>query len=534
MRKLNKKWLMTAFSFIMVLFISKIAVSKYYEQLDYIDGNVLNLPYINNWNDDDLLDNPWKNSQFHNALMFRSLFLADSKFQNVEYDLAQSYNISSDGLEYYITLKEDILWSDGEPLTVDDIMFSFQSILQSKTANGLYLTAFSKIKGYEEFKENPLNGLSGLKVTGDNSFVIELSVPHPTMMQVLAQFVILPEHALKDADIENIDQDEYWKSPIVSGMYKVNEVVSYETVQLIRNEYYAGVSPNIEEVVLHMNYKFANLDYYSTNNITEIINYRSMRYMNEHKVDILFYRYFVFNMNRIDEYENSAMLDINVRNAISMAINREELLYINYLDSGTIIESGVPTSNSSYNGQTIVYDPEKAKELLEQSDYDLSRPLQLAYYYTDNTTKAFMENVAKNLESIGFVVELNFISSTTELYEDREYDLLLKGLSAFDVSEWYIEYTDKNPNLSRLLIENSDFNVLVEELSTTVDETREDAILRELQELEHENMYKLPLFTLGQVLYINEDRVNLPNNCSFGNTWYKYDVDFENWSIKKE
>ncbi|MFI3211815.1 MAG: ABC transporter substrate-binding protein [Eubacteriales bacterium] len=532
--KRNSKWFLSFILILATVLAGTFMYWQYQAQLEYIDGNVLNLPYVNQWNDDDLLDNPWKNAQFHSGLMFRNLFLADSIFETVTCDLASSYQISTDGLTYSITLKDGILWSDGEPLTINDVVFSIQAVLQSKTANGLYLNAFSKIEGYATFIENPSAGLSGLELVDENTLLIHLDSSHPTMIQVLAQFTILPEHALLDADLPNIDYDDYWKDPIVSGMYKVGEVISYETVQLVRNDFYADTKPNIDEILLHMNYKFANLDYYSTNNITEIINYRSIRSMNEHKVDLLFYRYFVFNIEGIDDHENYAMQDATLRQAISLAIDRESLLYDVYLDSGTLIESGVPSSHSSYNGQVISYDPEKAISLIQESNYDLSRPLRLAYYYTDTTSKTFMEAVAEDLEAVGFNVELCFLSTSTELYEDREYDLLLKGLSAFDISEWYFEYTNENANLSRLLGGNTEFNSLVKELSTTIDADTEDTLLQELQTMELDAMYKLPLFTLSQVLYINEDRVNLPNNCTFGNTWYKYDVDFEYWSIKKE
>lgn len=530
----KSKWFILASSFI-VVFAILISVFFYYDsQKEYIDGNILNLPYVNQWNEEDLLDNPWNNVQFYMGLMYRNLLVSDSSFEEVECDLAESYAVSTDGLEYSITLKEDVLWSDGEPMTIDDVIFSIEAVLQSQTANGFYTTAFAKIEGYEEFIENADLGLSGIEKTGENSIVIHLSVVHPTMLQVLAQFVILPEHAFSCADYADLDADDYWKDPVVSGMYKVGEVVSYETVQLVRNEYYNETEPNIDEVMLYMNYKFANLDYYSTNNITEIINYRSMRSMTEYKVDLLFYRYFVFNVVGTEEEESSGLEDANVRKAIALAIDRASLLYDIYLDSGTLIETGVPSYHASYSGEVIEYDPEEAIALLAETEYDFSRPLRLAYYYTDATSVAFIEAVAEYLEAVGFEVEIKYLSTSTELYDDREYDILLKGLSAFDVSEYYMEYNDDNANLSRLLGCDTIFDTLTDSLSTVTDAEEEDALLKELQELEQEYFYKIPLFTLSQVVYINDDRVEIPDNVTFGNTWYKYDVDYENWSIKKE
>ncbi len=111
---------------------------------------------------------------------------------------------------------------------------------------------------------------------------------------------------------------------------------------------------------------------------------------------------------------------------------------------------------------------------------------------------------------------------------------MLKGLSAFDISEWYIEYSAANANMSSLLGGETEFEALVGRLLMSANKEDETETLQELQALEQTLLYKLPLFTLGQVIYINEERVNLPNGITFGNAWYKYDMDFENWSIKTE
>lgn len=502
---------------------------------EYIEGNVLNIPYINNWYEEDGLDSPWYNASFYSGIMYRNLFLADSTFQTVQVDLASTYTVSEDGLEYAITLKDGLQWSDGEDLTVDDVAFSIETALQAERVNAIYSTAFGEIEGVEAFLATPEDGLSGLSVSG-NTLTMTLCEPYPAMLQVLAQFAILPEHCFENVAPEEIHLTaSYWQNPVVSGMYRVGEVDGEaQTIRLVRNEYYSGEEPNIDEVLIHINYKFANLDYYSTNNITEMINYRSMRDMTEHKVDILFYRYFVFNIQGDDGNENSTMEDATVRKAISLAIDRETLLYEIYLDSGYLIESGVPSSNDAYDGEVNAYDPEQAKALLAASDYDLDRPLRLAYYYTDSVSEAFMEAVAKNLEAVGFTVEVVQFSSATELYEEREYDLMLKGLSAFDISEWYIEYSSSSVAMAKLFGGETAFEDLVVELTHTTDEEEHDQLLAELQALERELVYKIPLFTLGQVAYINEERVQLPSGITFGNSWYKYDMDFENWSIKKD
>lgn len=535
--KLKKKCVyipLLSFAVIIVACIGVWKVNIFHWGQEHIDGNILNLAYVAEWNDEDRIVSPWKNVQFHTGLMFRNLFLADSTFENVEMDLAESYTVTEDGLFYEIVMKDGIVWSDYEPLTANDVAFSIEASLVAEDGNVIYSTAFSNIEGAQEYLAGEAEHISGLEVV-DNTVYITMSTAYPMMEQTLAQFVILPEHILGNEDWSTLYLNEYWADPVVSGMYKIGEVVSYETVQLVKNEAYIGEEPQIDEVILHIDYKNADLDYYSTNNTTEIINYRSMRGMEMYEIDLLFYRYFVFNMEGADGNQNEAMQDYNVRLAISYAIDAESILRDIYFDSGELIDSGVLRSSSYYNEvETNVYDPELAIQLLEESDYDMSRPLRLLYYYTDSVSLYCMESVADYLRAVGFEVEIVQSTDVSQLYEEREYDLLLKGLSAFSVNEWYAEYSSVSTTLSSIFGGVTEFEELVNSLSYIIDEDDINDTLQELQILEQETLYKLPLFTLNQMLFIREERLDVPDDVTFGNTWYKYDVDYEEWSIKYE
>lgn len=503
---------------------------------DYIGGNTISMPSTGYWDGDrEVVPSPWKNMNFASILMHRALFLADSSFETTSPDLANSLIISSDSMTYTIEMKDGIKWSDGEPLTVDDVVFSLEQVFFAEEVNGIYIAAFSQIQGADDYQKDPSIGISGLSVE-ENTITIQLIAPYPAMEQVLAQFTIVPKHILEALDMISINDNlEYWKNPVVCGMYKMGEIVLGETVQLIKNEYYEGISPQIEEIVFKTDY-LKSIDYFSTNNIEEIMNLRAMKGMQEYQVDVLFYRYFIFNMIGVDGVENEAMQDIRVRKALGYAIDRETLIHNVYLGTGAIIDSGVPASHSAYVGAdtSIEYDPEKAKELLEEARYDFERPIRLTYYYMDDISKTFMEGVARNFEAIGLTVELFKIEAGSELYNEREYDLGLKGLSAFSLLEWYAEYDDDNPNFRNIFGGETEFEPLLNDLSATVDIKEIDVILRELQYLEVEHYFKLPLFTLNHSVFINTNRINIPEDVVFANTYYRYDVNFEEWSVKKE
>ena len=81
------------------------------------------------------------------------------------------------------------------------------------------------------------------------------------------------------------------------------------------------------------------------------------------------------------------------------------------------------------SANTFEYNPEKAKQLLKEANYDSSRTLVLAYYYKDQASQDFMQAVSYQLDQVGIKNEVTQITSdaTTGLFKTRKYDLAYKG-----------------------------------------------------------------------------------------------------------
>lgn len=153
---------------------------------------------------DDQVPSPWLNRTLATNLMFRSLFIADSDLTSVTPDLADSYEISDDSMTYTITLKDGLKWSDGEAMTADDVIFSIETATKAAVVNSIYTAAFAKI--------------TDMKADG-NVIKIKLNTPYAALLDVLAQFAILPKHSLEKADPLTMESDAFWKDPVTSGMY---------------------------------------------------------------------------------------------------------------------------------------------------------------------------------------------------------------------------------------------------------------------------------------------------------------------------
>lgn len=491
---------------------------------DYVDGNVLKIAASGSSTEFYDLANPWKNASFIGSLLYRPLFLTDSSFTEIRPELAQSHTVSNDGLTYTVTMKENIKWSDGTNITVDDVIFSIESFLLCSDVNVNIDTAFQKIVGSDDFKTGKTSSLEGLSAEG-NVLTIKLSSKYNTFAMMLTQFVPLPKHILQDQSPETLTQKHQFfvnETPITSGRFMPEGVVDGNIV-LIHNPHYDGVQTEIEKVIAYMDWENMDIDYFTTTNITQMVTFRNLKQYTEFDVDVFFYRYFVFNNDGSD-----AVKDVKVRQAVNHAIDIEKLFKDYYLNAGSLVYGGA----SDIADEKYEYNPTKALQLLQEAGYDFDHTFQIAYYYSDATSRLFLEKVAEYLEAIGMKVELVRLSSA-ELYKDPTYDMMLKGLSAFNSEDWYNEYLSINENMSALMGNKGEFDDLVNSMTSAVTVEEFRGYMNQLVEKEQDLLYKMPLFTLNQCVYINTDRLSIPEDMTFGNTRYQSSINLDEWTIKK-
>lgn len=523
----------TALTIILIIFVTVgLIFGTSYANRTHIGGNTLLLPVGNGTSMQETrnVGTAWKNASLPSTLLFRALFVTDSTYTEINPSLASSYEVLDDGYTYVITLRSNQRWSDGELITTDDVVFSIESFLKCENVNSAIATALNKIDGAVAFAEGEANSIKGLSVSGNN-ITIKLETQYNSFLPMLAQFVIYPEHSLRYEDPTQFTDAslEFFYNPVVSGPYMVDGMDEDYNLVFVKNPYYTDPESEIETIKFCWNYKAMDVDYYPTGTISEMVDYRAMRGYEEYPVDVYFYRYFIFHVEDDEGNKNEAMQDIRVRQAIATAIDVPALLDTLYFSTGTVIHSGKIGDDVALHG----YNPIKAKALLEEANYDFNRPFTIAYYYSDITSILFIEKVTEYLEAIGLKVE-TYKSSAADLYSAPEYDMMLKGLSSFNTEDWYNEYLSTNPNISQILGEEGLFDDLANQLGSVVEVQDYNNILDQLVELEQSLLYKMPLFTLNESVYINSNRLYVPEDISFGNTRYMYDLRISEWKIKKE
>lgn len=170
------------------------------------------------------------------TLIFAELVSFDAK-GNPSNEVAKSIQDNANSTEYNITLKPGWKFSDGTPVTAKSFTKAWSYIANAK--NGQKCSSFfSTIQGYDDLQAKTLKGdeqLSGLKVTGDDSFTVTMSKPDatfPIKVGYLA-FAPLPESFYKNPKA-------FGNKPVGNGPYKLESWTHNTEIRLVRNNAYHG------------------------------------------------------------------------------------------------------------------------------------------------------------------------------------------------------------------------------------------------------------------------------------------------------
>ena len=338
--------------------------------------------------------------------IYEPLF-AETK-EGLEYYLADSLDISDDGLTYTIHINDDANWSDGKPITVQDIMFTIDyGVL---TYGGP--TSFTQINGKE------------VKFTKKDDKTLDIVLPevYDNYVRTLAQFYPMPSHAF-DNDPSKIDNSDYFKKTdmATSGTYTVSEINEDSFVFKARDDYYRG-TPTVKTVIMktigsgstkQIEFENGQIDYMRVTSAEDLKKYKeaSDKY-NLYSVSEARLNYIQLNPN------GSVMstLSDDARKAIFMALNKEEIVDFAWgSDELAVPANSLLTPDQSlYNKDCKGYDYnlEEAKKLAESSGL---KGKTLTYIY--NADRANMEAVAtvvqQQLAAIGVNVEIEGCDTST-------------------------------------------------------------------------------------------------------------------------
>lgn len=493
----------------------------------------LGMNSTNNYNTYDFVY-PWTDAGLTTNLCWLTLLQADKNLVAVEGEIMKSWEVLDDGLTIVMEL-DDRQWSDGEPITMEDVVWSLYKWCEAPVDHWAYVAAALRyIKGWNEHKEGTAETIEGIEYT-DTTLTFHLTAPYAQFVNLMAQFVPLPKHIYENCSFEDFKTDPIWaEMPVTSGMFMVTEHEDHSYVIYGLNPYYKGETPKITKIITDVGgdtdvrARNGELDYFSTNQADLITMMKDIPGYSLIQIPILYFRFLACCLFDADGNPKPYVQDVRVREAVACAINWPELIGAMYGDMAALTQTGVLSSDPNYIGDWYKYDPDYAKQLLDEAGYDYSHTMKIFYYYSDQTTIDIMDAIVYYLSQVGIEAEAVYTNNSVgDIYEGRTGDFAYFGLSAFDNTSWYGMYTRDNMDL--MIGSKAIFADAVKELETAYTPELWAEAITKLQNMDKENIFFIPVYTQNYVAY-TKDGLTIPEDC-LGNTWYYFDYQFEDWDI---
>ena len=489
--------------------------------------------------------NIWQDSMgLTSSLQFRALLLLDENNSVKDVDMAESYEVSDDGLTYTFVLK-DLKWSDGSDVTVQDVKYSIEAAYVAYKTNATYTGAFSSIVGAADYKaayesDHSIvgNGLEGVVVDeATKTITITLSEPNALFLDAIGAFAILPEAYISQIDdlADIYSYYEYWDKATVCGMYMIEEVIEKDYSVLVPNPYYEGTPANFDKVVINyvtddtLAAQDGSVDLLASNSSDVFAIVDPLDTFTTYFADIVYARQFCYFVKGTDGKTNDKMQDVKVRQAVAYAVDWPTVLQGIFGSLAVPTTTALSASNPYYLGEMFTYDVEKAQQLLNEGGWTAGDTFVILYYYNDQATQDFVDAIASYLAAVGMTVEGVYTSNAAEdLYVTRNYDMMYGGHSAFSASVRFDSLAGESYNA--IFPATETFGELVKKLNQSITEDEKAANFKELQQLEWDTCYRFTPFTMPFEFYLN-NRISVPDDMAWGNNWYLHDYRFDEWDL---
>ena len=366
------------------------------------------------------------------SLVYDNLFTTGPDFSYIP-RLAESWDVSEDATNFTFTLQEGLTWSDGEPFTADDVVFSY-NLYADPEVGSAWRTRLADVAGYAEFDSGAADSLSGVTAVDDTTVEFELATPNAGFLSLIGYgsvFYIMPEHVLGDADRAGLLEHEFFNLPDVGmGPYTMTEFNVDEDVVLAANDNYR-TDVGIDNLYLKMLTSDVATAQLGTGEI-DLVQVSALdvgAVESFDGVEVSSMPSAGFTRMALN-YSKPEFTDPRVRQAMLYAIDRQGIIdgvlggNASLINSDIMTEWALPDDLNAYP-----YDPAKAQELLEEAGVDLSREVKLSWVPGQRDRDQMVTVILENLQAVGINAVANQVDAGALVasYEDKSYDLALFG-----------------------------------------------------------------------------------------------------------
>ncbi|HVY52261.1 MAG TPA: peptide ABC transporter substrate-binding protein [Devosia sp.] len=368
--------------------------------------------------------------------LFEGLYNEDAKGNPVP-GAAESYDVNKDNTVFTFHLR-DAVWSNGDPVKASDFVYSWRRAVDPKTAsNYSYFPGLVGVKNADDIVAGKLPpDQLGVKAIDDKTLEVDLNKSVPYFVRATAHATLFP---IPQSVVEKFGND--WTKPeniVGNGAYVLAENKPGERVTLKRNHKYWDDAHTVIETLnfLTINDENQGVTRYLSGEVDQTDvpagQYPQMKqqYPNEaHSVPQLCTYYFTFNMT--DKQPVEALKDVRVRQALSLAIDRDVIVN-NVLQGGQIpAYFFTPPATADFKAPDLDYAKmsqadrdAKAKQLLADAGYGPDKPVSFTYIYNTSEAHKKIATVVSQMlkEKLGVDMQLQDMEFATLLDKRHQAD----------------------------------------------------------------------------------------------------------------
>jgi peptide/nickel transport system substrate-binding protein len=450
-------------------------------------------------------------SPSHNiaGLVYNGLVKYDKDMKIIG-DLAESWDISAGGLVITFHLRRGVKWHDGQPFTAADVLFTYQITVDPKTPTA-YAGDFLKVK-----KAEVLDAYT-FRVTYDKPFAPAL---------ISWGNAVLPRHLLFGKDITKSPLSRH---PIGTGPYKFKEWIAGQKIVLISNTDYFEGRPYIDGYITRIIPDTATMFLELRAQGISLMDLTPLQYTrqtenNLFKENFRKYRYLGFKYVYLGyNLKNPLFTDKRVRQAISYAINKEEII------SGVLRGLGKPATGPykpgtwAYNGNVKLYNynPQKARQLLGEAGWRDTKGngilekdgkpfiFEIVTNQGNDTRQKCAEIIQRQLKEVGITVKIRILewaAFVNDFITKRRFDAVILGWSisldpdAYDV--WHSSKTAPE-ELNFMSYNNPEADEVLEKGRSTFNQSQRKKYYNRFQEILAEDQPYTFLYVPEELIVIS-------------------------------
>ena len=479
--------------------------SEYFGKVDPPDGNVFR---FNNGAEPEYIDPALMVGQPDariSEMLFEGLTVDDPQTSQPLPGAAERWEVSSDLTQYTFYLRKNAVWSDGQPVTAHDFVYSWTRVLDPKTASR-YASLLYYIVNGEPFNQGRLKDASqlGLRALDDYTFQVKLGQPVPFFLSLTAHFTYspVPAHVVGR-------YGEHWTDPshiVGNGPFLLVEHRTNAKFEFARNpRYWNAASVGLQRVIAYSvdddhtsanMYESGLVDWLPGNFPAEYVPYMRGRFRDLHSAPFLGIYYYSFNIT------HPPLNNRLVRRALSMAVDRraitDELLRGGQIPTAHFVPVGFPGYQSPPGPE---YNPEEAARLLAQAGYPHGRGFpELNILFNSNESH---KKIAEAIQQM-WARNLNIPVSI----RNEEWASYLKSLASLDYEVarqgWIGDYPDPtsftdlmegNNGNNHTGWKNPDYDQLLALTRQVGDPLRRMGLLQKAESILLEDLPVLPIYS---------------------------------------